>query len=227
MQSCDHCKTLWLSFRSNWLLFMKNSWLSGGSLLLLPRRKDRIKPSSSPYKKSYARLTRWVPILYIESISVIHLEANIPLRYLILFAVAYCLAFLPMDSKRVDGKFLGPSGEVPASQAICSSLLEECFEISQEIKAQEESKHVATSLKPIYDRLSQLRAELENLVLTHRWSLRETDLWNYSLSLQEIDKMRVDGKFVDSEGNRPSGQYVSYSQFINNDGYKLKALCYG
>jgi hypothetical protein len=114
-----------------------------------------------------------------------------------------------MYSKRVDGKFLGPGGVVPASQAICSSLLEECFEISQEVKAQEESKRVATSLKPIHDRLSQLRAELENLVLTHRWSLRETDLWNYSLSLQEIDKMRIDGKFVDSEGNRPSGQYVS------------------
>ncbi|KIM90620.1 hypothetical protein PILCRDRAFT_812376 [Piloderma croceum F 1598] len=113
-----------------------------------------------------------------------------------------------IDSKRVDGKFLGPGGVVPASQAICSSLLEECFEITQEIKAQEESKHVATSLKPIYDRLSGLRAELENLVLTHRWSLRETDLWNYSLSLQEIDKMRIDGKFVDSEGNRPPGQYV-------------------
>jgi len=113
-----------------------------------------------------------------------------------------------MYSKRVDGKFLGPSGVVPASQSICSSLLEECFEISQEIKAQEESKRVATSLKPIYDRLNQLRAELENLVLTHRWSLRETDLWNYSLSLQEIDKMRIDGKFVDSEGNGPSGQYV-------------------
>jgi len=113
-----------------------------------------------------------------------------------------------IDSKRVDGKFLGPGGIVPASQAICSSLLEECFEISQEIKAQEDSKNVATSLKPIYDRLSQIRAELEHLVLTHRWSLRETDLWNYSLSLQEIDKMRIDGKFLDSDGNRPAGQYV-------------------
>lgn len=116
-----------------------------------------------------------------------------------------------IDSKRVDGKFLGTGGVIPASQAICSSLLEECFEISQEIKAQEESKHVATSLKPIYDRLGEIRAELENLVLTHRWSLRETDLWNYSVSLQEIDKMRVDGKFVDQEGNRPSGQYVRRS----------------
>ncbi|KAH9852129.1 hypothetical protein C2E23DRAFT_886000 [Lenzites betulinus] len=113
-----------------------------------------------------------------------------------------------IDSKRVDGKFLGPGGMVPASQAICSSLLEDCFEIVQEIRAQDESKNVASSLRPIYDRLSEIRKELEQLVLTHRWSLRETDLWNYSLSLQEIDKMRVDGKFVDAEGNRPEGQYV-------------------
>ncbi|KAG9312867.1 hypothetical protein JVU11DRAFT_6300 [Chiua virens] len=113
-----------------------------------------------------------------------------------------------IDSKRVDGRFLGPGGVVPASQAVCSSLLEDCFDILQQIKAQEESKNVASSLKPIHDRLSQLRAELENLVLTHRWSLRETDLYNYSLSLQEIDKMRIDGKFVDADGNRPPGQYV-------------------
>ncbi|KAJ8694917.1 hypothetical protein PTI98_007555 [Pleurotus ostreatus] len=113
-----------------------------------------------------------------------------------------------IDSKRVDGKFLGPGGVLPSSQAICSSLLEECFDVAQEIKAQEESKNVPSSLKPIHDRLSDIRTELESLVLTHRWTLRETDLWNYSLSLQEIDKMRVEGKFVDSEGNRPSGQYV-------------------
>jgi len=110
----------------------------------------------------------------------------------------------------VDGKFLGPGGSVPSSQAICTGLLEECFEIVQEIKAHEDSKNVASSLKPIYDRLSEIRAELESLTMTHRWSLRETDLWNYSLSLQEIDKMRVDGKFVDAEGNRPPGQFVSH-----------------
>lgn len=98
---------------------------------------------------------------------------------------------------------------MPASQALCSSLLEECFDILQQIKAQYESKNVASSLKPIHDRLNQLRLELENLVLTHRWTLRETDLYNYSMSLHEIDKMRIDGKFVDAEGNRPPGQYVS------------------
>jgi hypothetical protein len=87
-------------------------------------------------------------------------------------------------------------------------MLEECFEIIQEIRAQDDARFVGESLKPIYDRLSALRQELESLAMTHRWSLRETDLWNYSLSLQEIDRMRVDGKFVDAEGNRPQGQYV-------------------
>lgn len=108
----------------------------------------------------------------------------------------------------MDGKFLGPGGTFPNSQAVCSSLLEECFDITQEIKAQDESKNVSTFLKPIFDRLSEIRKELESLALTHRWSLRETDLWNYTLSLQEIDKMRVDGKFVDLEKNVPPGQYV-------------------
>ncbi|KAK7679423.1 hypothetical protein QCA50_017477 [Cerrena zonata] len=113
-----------------------------------------------------------------------------------------------IDSKRVDGKFMGPGGTFPQSQVICSSLLEECFEIVQEIKAQDQSRSVSSSLRPIYERLTEIRRELESLVMTHRWSLRETDLWNYSLSLQEIDKMRIDGQFMDLEGNTPAGQYV-------------------
>ena len=121
--------------------------------------------------------------------------------------------------KRVDGKFLGPGGNIPASQAICSSLLEECFDIVQEIRAQEESKNVPPPLKPIHDRLTGLRAELEGLALTHRWTLRETDLWNYSLSLQEVDKMRIDGKFVDSEGAQPAGQYVRLMRSVYDPRY--------
>ena len=53
---------------------------------------------------------------------------------------------------------------MPKSQATCSSLLEECFDIVQEIRAKDESKNVASSLKPIYDRLSEIRKELEQLV---------------------------------------------------------------
>jgi hypothetical protein len=132
-----------------------------------------------------------------------------PILYTISLRLPFFDASITVYSKRVDGKFLGPNGTVPASQAVCSSLLEECFDIAQEIKAQDESKHVADSLKPIFDRLTEIRRELEGLAMTHRWSLKETDLWNYTLSLQEIDKMRVDGKFVDLEKNVPQGQYVS------------------
>lgn len=95
---------------------------------------------------------------------------------------------------------------MPASQALVSGILEESFEIAQEIEARE--KDVAFTLKPIYDRLMDIRTQLERLVMTHRWTLRETDLWNYENALRDIDKMRVDGKFVDSEGNKPQGQYV-------------------
>lgn len=78
-----------------------------------------------------------------------------------------------IDSKRIDGKFLGPGGSsVPEGQAILTGLLEENFEICQEIGARKED--VSPTLKPIFDRLCDLRAALERLTLTHRWTLRET-----------------------------------------------------
>jgi len=122
-----------------------------------------------------------------------------------------------IDSKRIDGKFLGPGGSsVPEGQAILTGLLEENFEICQEIGARKED--VSPTLQPIYERLCDLKAALERLTLTHRWTLRETDLYNFQVSLQELDAMRVDGKFVDAEGNKPEGQLVLH--------YLLRR-CYG
>jgi hypothetical protein len=60
-----------------------------------------------------------------------------------------------------------------------------------------------------------MRSQLERLVLTHRWTLRETDLYNFQVSLQEIDHMRVDGKFVDAEGNKVEGQTVRFLTHYN------------
>ncbi|WWC85685.1 uncharacterized protein L201_000551 [Kwoniella dendrophila CBS 6074] len=114
-----------------------------------------------------------------------------------------------IDSKRVDGKFLGPGGSfVPEGQALLSGLLESSFEITQDIKAREAEEDVTPNLKPIYERLSEMKTQLDQLLLTHRWTLRETDLYNYALSLREIDAMRVEGKFVDADGNKAEGQYA-------------------
>ncbi|GBC07720.1 hypothetical protein RclHR1_07650007 [Rhizophagus clarus] len=111
-----------------------------------------------------------------------------------------------IDSKRVDGKFLAPDGSIPSGQAQVIGLLEECYEDAHEIIASQ--NNVAGTLKPIYDRLVELKASLERLTLTHRWTSRETDLWTYQLQLSEIDNMRKDGKFYDDEGNVPEGQTV-------------------
>ncbi|SNX84405.1 uncharacterized protein MEPE_03114 [Melanopsichium pennsylvanicum] len=112
-----------------------------------------------------------------------------------------------IDAKRVDGKFLGPGGSsVPAGQAILVGVLEECFEICHDMTIRNDE--VPMTLQPIYDRLVEIKSQLEHLVLTHRWTLRETDLWNYQVTLKEIDRLRVNGKFVDSEGKQPEGQLV-------------------
>lgn len=116
-----------------------------------------------------------------------------------------------IEASRVDGKFVVDEEQPTQGQQILSGLLEETFEILQEIHSREEE--VDPQLRPIFDRLTEMRGQLEKLTLTHRWTLRETDLYNFQVSLQEIDRMRVDGKFVDSEGNKPHGQRVGAIRF--------------
>ncbi|KAE8538246.1 hypothetical protein D1P53_005585 [Cryptococcus gattii VGV] len=108
-----------------------------------------------------------------------------------------------VDSKRVD---------------------ETCFEITQDIKAREAEEEVGPTLKPIYDRLSEMKNQLDQMTLTHRWTLRETDLYNYAMSLREIDAMRVDGKFVDAAGDKAEGQYVSPTLCLFHRQYMLTAF---
>lgn len=112
-----------------------------------------------------------------------------------------------IESKRVDGKFLGPGGSsVPEGQEILAGLLESCFETSNDILVRNST--VSPTLQPIYDRLMETKQQLEHLEQRHRWTLRETDLWTYHLTLKDIDRLRVNGKFVDNEGRQPEGQLV-------------------
>ncbi|WFD32570.1 hypothetical protein MSPP1_003618 [Malassezia sp. CBS 17886] len=112
-----------------------------------------------------------------------------------------------IDARRVDSKFLGPGGSsVPEGQEILAGLLESCFELSNEILVRNST--VSPTLQPIYERLLETKQQLEHLERMHRWSLRETDLWSYHLTLKDIDRLRVHGKFVDNEGRQPEGQIV-------------------
>ena len=55
--------------------------------------------------------------------------------------------------------------------------------------------------KPIYEKLCDIRNQLEKLSLTQAWSLRETDLFNFQCELDGVDEARVNGEFVDEQGN--------------------------
>ena len=69
-----------------------------------------------------------------------------------------------MIRKRVDGKFLGPGGSsVPEGQELLSGLLDSAFEMSQDIKGRDAQDDVSPSIKPIYDRLSEMKSQLDQL----------------------------------------------------------------
>ena len=53
----------------------------------------------------------------------------------------------------------------------------------------------------LYNRLRCIRNQLEKLTLTQAWSLRETDLYSYQRDLDRIDETRVNGNFLDADGN--------------------------
>ena len=53
----------------------------------------------------------------------------------------------------------------------------------------------------LYNKLRCIRNNLEKLTLTQAWSLRETDLYSYQRDLDRIDESRVNGNFLDAEGN--------------------------
>lgn len=64
----------------------------------------------------------------------------------------------------MDGKFLGPGGSsVPEGQALLSGLIDSCFDIVQDIKAREHEENVSPPLKPIWERLTTMKQQLEQL----------------------------------------------------------------
>lgn len=69
---------------------------------------------------------------------------------------------------------------MPEGQALLGGLIDSCFEVVQDIKAREAEDEVAPPLRPIYERLQHLVRQLEQLTLTHRWTLRETDLYKWA-----------------------------------------------
>lgn len=68
----------------------------------------------------------------------------------------------------------------PKGKALIEGLLDQLHEEIQDLKTSINS--VSETLVPIVERLKQIRYQLERLALTHKWTLRETDLYTYHVS---------------------------------------------
>ncbi|KAL2051584.1 hypothetical protein ABVK25_008246 [Lepraria finkii] len=98
----------------------------------------------------------------------------------------------------VDGKFLGEDSTTPTGQTIVAGLLDRCF-LWSDIVLTRKGK-IDERFKTTYDKLAEIRNQLERLSLTQAWSLRETDLYDYQRQLDRVDESRVDGNFEDPTG---------------------------
>ncbi|KAJ5818402.1 hypothetical protein N7474_003993 [Penicillium riverlandense] len=103
-----------------------------------------------------------------------------------------------IESTMKDGNFVDAQGNILAGQDDLKSLIHRCYRWT-EIVLEREGK-IDERFRDQYDRLLEIRNQLDRLSVTQAWSLRETDLFGYQRKLDRIDEARVNGNFVDAEG---------------------------
>ncbi|KAI8973260.1 hypothetical protein BDF20DRAFT_823456 [Mycotypha africana] len=124
-----------------------------------------------------------------------------------------------IDDKRENGKFLGQNNSIPPGQAVLVGLLENLYFWSHDLVIAC-SEDFSPSLQSIRERLLEIKNHLERLELTHKWTLRQTDLFTYQHQLHDIVKMKkVSSKFVDQNGQAPEGQTIL--EFLLNRCYRM------
>lgn len=96
-------------------------------------------------------------------------------------------------------------GNVAKGSDQVSELLSRCIEWSDIVL--ERKGVIAEQWRKVYDILFGIRNDLDKFSITPAWSLRETDLYDYQRQLDSIDEARVDGNWLDDEGN-PAELYV-------------------
>ena len=82
-------------------------------------------------------------------------------------------------------------------------LLDECHDLVNDLVHQQiydndnNTYYNNPFLQQIYQKLIDIKTSLENLVVTRRWTLRETDLFHYQKQLSDIEKLRSGSSFRD------------------------------
>ncbi|POS85353.1 hypothetical protein EPUL_000705 [Erysiphe pulchra] len=110
-----------------------------------------------------------------------------------------------IDHQRLEGNFVHTNGQIIKGSHELGELLDYCFAWS-DMALKQEGK-MPEPFIDTYKTLLGIRNKLANISLTQAWSLREADLYDFQKELEEIDESRVNGKFLDVNGN-PAESYV-------------------
>lgn len=84
-------------------------------------------------------------------------------------------------------------------RAVVGGLLTRCL-LWAELIQQRQGK-VDERFRETFDGLAAVKNQLDKLSMTRAWSLRETDLYGFQRKLARYDEARVNGNFVDAQGN--------------------------
>ncbi|KAK5406142.1 hypothetical protein LTR06_008497 [Exophiala xenobiotica] len=98
-----------------------------------------------------------------------------------------------------DGKLPDKTGVTSSGQDLVVPLLNRCLKFTDMVE--ERQGKIDERFKDVYDKLLEIRNQLERLTMTQAWSLRETDLFMWQRKLDRIDDSRRDGNFFDAEGH--------------------------
>ncbi|CAJ2502811.1 Uu.00g102050.m01.CDS01 [Anthostomella pinea] len=130
----------------------------------------------------------------------------------------YVAQLRDISDSRKDGHFVDEDGNKLKGSDKVVALMERCQLYTGIIL--EKNGTFPDKWRPVYDVLIGIRNELDKLSLTQAWSLRETDLYDFQRQLDKIDESRVDGNWVDDEG-QPAELYVQRTLLY------LIRRCYG
>ncbi|SPN97522.1 related to UPF0662 protein C30C2.08 [Cephalotrichum gorgonifer] len=174
---------------------------------LLARRIELCRTSVGTLQERLSRLEQPLPDVYERLISLLRTVSRANTRPTVSMSEIGELRqkIQAIASERKNGLFVAKDGSVPAGNDIVNGLLERCLHWSE--LSLERKGDIPERFRPIYDQLVAVRNHLEKLSITHAWALREADLYDYNRTIDRIDDMRVNGNWVDEEGN-PADLYV-------------------
>lgn len=142
-----------------------------------------------------------------------------------------------IESRRdLEGRFVSKVGtpeQVDTAQLVLNGLLDDCNNLVNDVSIQKNSNNISDmfqnldlsdsdSLKAkslvkqtqdIYSSLIEVKLKLENLLITRRWTMRETDLYTFQKQLKTIEDTRVKLK-----------QEIGVQEFAPNQKSSLKKL---